>query len=142
MIYFVKVTGMFLHASSTLFLRINHGTTYSHKIHRKLMAKLTMKFTADLDKNVTATFYNKNDGAQPTQRPPSLALLRPVLQLPSPGGVREFADLPVPERFWGSAALVYPRGSYLRFPSCEKRTVYWIHKARPLLRQPRISVNL
>ena len=106
--------------------------------------KFTDKSRRNSRRNSPSTFTNtrtftKNHGAQPTRRPPSPAMLLPAQRSPSPWGVGESAMLPVRQRLWGSAALIYPRGPYLRFPTCENRRVYWIYKARSHLRQPNIS---
>ena len=115
--------------------------TNSPKDHRKF----TENSGLNSQRNSPSIFTNKsprllqtNHGAQPTRRPPSPAMLLPAQRSPSPWGVGESAMLPVRQRLWGSAALIYPRGPYLRFPTCENRRVYWIYKARPHLRQPKI----
>ena len=112
-------------------------TNKSQEIHRKSTAKFTKEFTIDFYKT-SRRLLQTNHGAQPTRRPPSPAMLLPAQRSPSPWGVGESAMLPVRQRLWGSAALIYPRGPYLRFPTCENRRVYWIYKARPHLRQPKI----
>jgi len=146
--FFVKVAVNLLQSCREFFTCTKHCIfTYKtrHKNSQKIHRKFTENSRRNSRRNSPSIFTNKSrrllqqiHGAQPTRRPPSPAVLLPAKRSPSPWGVGESATLPVRQRLWGSAALIYPRGPYLRFPTCENSRVYWIYKARPHLRQPKI----